>query len=294
MRSRLALVLLAAAAVVAGCSTTTGSVAPSGAASVSPIGTPAPASPTPSQVSASAETSEGSHEAIEAARRLLRADTANVSMDVRREKRETDPIETLLELDGRTEPALGRGQILADFSGLFATPGASPAPSLETTIELVWTPGDLFARSPHEPSGAWTNHSRADARTGGGVVGRLPDEVEGLVKLVAETDRSALAPVADAAIDGRVARRWTLRVPVEDAVAQGVPFEVPNATVLRDTYGIRELEIEVSLVDGLLRRLRYAIAREPAANGGPDRTTVTYDWTPAEHAEPIVVPTPAG
>jgi hypothetical protein len=105
------------------------------------------------------------------------------------------------------------------------------------------------------------------------------------VNLLAESDRSALTPLEDAAIDGRVARRWTLRVPIEQAVAQGVPFEVPTQRCCRDTYGIREFEIEVSLVDGLLRRLRYAIAREHAAYGGPDRTTVTYDWTPAERAE---------
>lgn len=292
MRSPRVAGLLVAAAVIAGCSTVATSIPPSGAASTVPTASTTAASPAPLQVSTSPEPSQGSAEASEAARRLLLADSAKVSMDVRRGKRETDPIETLLELDGRTEPSLGRGQILADFSGLFATSGASPAPNLETALELVWTPGELFARSPHEPDGAWTNHSRADARTGGGIVGRLPDEVEGLVKLLAESDRSALTPLEDAVIDGRVARRWTLRVPIEDAVAQGVPFEVPNAAVLRDTYGIREFEIEVSLVDGLLRRLRYAIAREHAAYGGPDRTTVTYDWTPAEHAEPIAVPSP--
>jgi hypothetical protein len=296
MESRLFAGLVLALVVVVACSTTIGSLAPNEAATATGSLAPsdaATASPTPTQAPASIVPSGGSNEAIEAARRLMLSDGAEIAMDVRRQKRESDPIETLITLDGRVEPALGRGQIRVDFSGLFALPGASPSPTLDSVIELVWTPDELFARSPAQPDTGWTARSRADARLNGGVIGRLPDEVDGLVKLVAQGDQGSVLPAADGSIDGQVARRWTLRVPIEDAAAEGVPLDVPNAAVMRDTYGIEAVEIGAWLVDGVLRRLRYKIAREHAAYGGPDRTTVTYDWTPTESAEPIAVPTPA-
>lgn len=293
MQSRLLAGVVLAATVAGGCSTTLGSLEPSESAIVSIAPSEAPsASPDPAQASASAVQSAAPNAAIEAARRLMHAEAAEITMDVRRQKRESDPIETLLTLDGRVEPALGRGHVQADFSGLFAIPGASSASGLDSVIELVWTPDELFARSPAEPETGWTARSRTDARTDGGLIGRLPDEVDGLVKVVAEGDPSAVVPADDATLNGKTARRWTIRVPVEDAAADGVPFDIPNASVLRDTYGIDEIEIEAWLVDDVLRRLRYAIAREQAAYGGPDRTTVTYEWTPAERADPIVVPSP--
>jgi hypothetical protein len=293
VHSRLLAALVLAATVVGGCSTTVGSLAPSESATGSLAPSEGPStSAAPMRSSASVVPSPASNEAIEAARGLMLAEAAEITMDVRRQKRESDPIETLLMLDGRVEPALGRGHVRADFSGLFAIPGASPSPGLESVIELVWTPDELFARSPAQPDKGWTARSRADARTSSGLIGRLPDEVDGLVTVVAQGDPSAVVPADDATLDGNTARRWTLRVPVEDAATEGVPFDVPNASVLRDTYGIDEIEIEAWLVGDVLRRLRYAIAREQAAYGGPDRTTVTYDWSPVEHAEPIVVPTP--
>jgi len=80
--------------------------------------------------------------------------------------------------------------------------------------------------------------------------------------------------------------------PGESAVVEGVPADVPDAVALREAYGVEAIEIEVWLVDGALRRLRYEIARAKAPYGGPDRTTVTYDWSPATSADPIVVPAP--
>ena len=59
---------------------------------------------------------------------------------------------------------------------------------------------------------------------------------------------------------------------------------------LRQIYEITELPIEVWLVDGEIRRLRYAFAREKALYGGPDRTTTTYDWIPASDQLPIELP----
>ena len=56
--------------------------------------------------------------------------------------------------------------------------------------------------------------------------------------------------------------------------------------MLRDIYGIDAMDMEVWLVDGMLRRVRYAIAREKALYGGPDRTTVTYDWSVDSECRP--------
>ena len=79
-------------------------------------------------------------------------------------------------------------------------------------------------------------------------------------------------------------------MPIKDAFVQGVPAEVPDMTVLRDTYGIDTLDLEVWLVDGVLRRVVYELARDEAPYGGPDRTIVTYDWSEAASSDPIVVP----
>ena len=227
-----------------------------------------------------------------AARKLLETRAAAVVMDVRREKRPIDPVETLILLEGPIEPALGRGQARLDFSGLVAVPGASASPGADPIVELIWTPDDLYARSATRPTEAWETRSRAEARTNSGYLGRIPDEVLGLIRLVAASQPDEITALENAPIDGEDAQRWLVRVPVEATVVEGVPADVPDAPTLRDVYRIDALDIEVWLVDGMLRRVRYAIAREKALYGGPDRTTVTYDWSEAPSADPIVVPPP--
>jgi hypothetical protein len=227
---------------------------------------------------------------IDAARELLKTQAAAVVMDVRRGKRPADPVETLILFEGPVEPALGRGQARLDFSGLVAIPGASASPGQDSIVELIWTPEDLYARSATRPGEAWETRSRAEARINSGYLGRVPDEVLGLVKLIATSQRDKITALEGAKLGGIEARRWLVRVPVEAAVVEGVPAEVPDAAVLRDAYDTDALDVEVWLVDGMLRRVRYAIAREKALYGGPDRTTVTYDWSLAPSADPIVVP----
>jgi hypothetical protein len=95
-------------------------------------------------------------------------------------------------------------------------------------------------------------------------------------------------------MDGQVADRWLVQVPVDAAVIEGVPADTPDATTVRATYSVDDITIEAWLVRGDVRRLRYALEREHAPYGGPDRMTVTYDWSPANDPGPIVVPSPSG
>jgi len=233
------------------------------------------------------------HVAIEGGRALLDAQAATLVMSIRRAKGPEDPVEILIVGEGRVEPARGLGHLQLDLSGMLAIPGTTASPSPDWIIEVIWTPDQLHARVPARPNDTWTSRSRADARTGSGLVGRLPDEVLGLVKLVATSRPDQIVALEDERIDGEAARRWLVRVPVESAVAEGVPAEVPDTSALLDSYGVEAIDVEVWLVDGAVRRLRYEISREHAPYGGPDRTTVTYDWSSAAGAEPIVVPTPS-
>ena len=248
--------------------------------------------PSPASAATSTAAPSGLHDAIDAARRLLDAQAFDVDMDLRREKRPDDPIETLIVAEGRVEPSIGRGHLRVDFSGLIAIPESSEPPDPNSTAEVIWTPEEMFARSATLPGDPWEARTRAEGRSGGGYVGRLPDEVLGLARLVASSRPQEVKALEDAPIDGENARRWLIRMPVEATAVEGVPADVPSAAQLRDTDGVEAIEVEVWLVDGSVRRIRYVIAREKAAYGGPDRTTVTYDWSQAASDESIVVPPP--
>jgi hypothetical protein len=222
-----------------------------------------------------------------AAQRLLEAEAARVEMAVRREKRPTDPVETLLTGSGRIEPAAGHGQMRYDLTGLFTIPDASP-PSNPTVFDLTWTPDDLWARA--DEAGEWQRRTRDDARESGGLLGRLPDEMDGLLRLLATSGPDQAASTGTSRIDGRDADSWIVTIPIEELAADGVPADAPDAETLRRVYGIDALPIEVLMVDGQVRRLQYAFAREEAPYGGPDRTTTTYDFLSAASEPPIELP----
>jgi len=221
---------------------------------------------------------------------LLHVEAVDLEMTVVREKRPDDAVETLAAGTGRVEPVRGRGSVRYDLAGLFTPPGTTPAPTSSSIVEVIWTPDDLYVRIPGGQEREWQSRPRDQARTGGGLVGRLPDEAMGLVILVAQSGPEHAAPLDGAEVDGALAERWLVRVPVDVAVREGVPADTPDADVVRGTYSVSDVEIEAWLVDGALRRLRYAFAREEAPYGGPDRTTTTYDWRPAAAGGPITVP----
>lgn len=260
-------------------------------ASASSLSTPGPgSSPAGSESPAGPSGSADSGSAKIAAQHLLTTKAFDLELKILREKRSTDPVETLVEGSGRMEPAIGRGHVRYDFTGLLTPPGTSPSPSAPNVIELVWTPDDEYVRLARDAAGKYETQTRARARETGGIVGRLPDEVLGLATLVAESQPSQAHPLEPTELAGFAVDRWTITVPVEAAAAAGVPGYLPDAAAIRRQYGKSEIDIEVWLIGGVLRRLQYQLAREMAPYGGPDRTTTTYDWLNAADDIEIEVP----
>jgi hypothetical protein len=257
---------------------------------------PGGADPSPVAGSPAAPASVGwsSMEPSLAARRLLAEVAAEVGMSVSRETEPDDPVETLIAGSGLIEPAGGRGHVRYDLSGLFAAPGTSAAPDPTSLVEIVWTPDDLLLRFPNGPDDDWQHRSRSDARADGGLVGRLPDEALGLVLLVAASAPDRMVQLDPAPLGPSIAERWLVRATVEEATAAGVPADMPDAQAFRLRYGVTEVEVEVWVVDGELRRLRYALSRDEAPEGDPSRTTTTYDWRLVRDAAPIVIPEAGG
>jgi len=255
---------------------------PTSGSTASPAGSEGPPNPSASAASGSPQL---------AAQHLLTTKSFDLELKILREKRSTDPVETLVEASGRMEPAIGRGHVRYDFTGLLTPAGSSPSPSAPNVVELVWTPDDEYVRLARDAAGKYETKTRANARETGGLVGRLPDEVLGLATLVAESQPSQAHSLDAGELAGFTADRWTITVPVEAAAAAGVPGYLPDAAAIRSQYGKSEIDIEVWLIGGVLRRLTYQLARDQAPYGGPDRTTTTYDWLNA--ADDIAIEVPA-
>jgi hypothetical protein len=247
-------------------------------------------SPSDSVASAAPSSSAAADSPKIAAQHLLTTKAFDLELKILRAKRATDPVETLVVGTGRMEPVTGRGHLRYDFTGLLTPPGSSPSPSAPNVVELVWTPDDEFVRLARDTNGKYETQTRARARETGGIVGRLPDEVLGLATLVAQSQASQVHPLEPAQLGGFDADRWSITVPVEAAAAAGVPGYLPDAEAIRRQYGRSDIDVEVWLIDGVLRRLRYELARELAPYGGPDRTTTTYDWLNAADDVEIEVP----
>jgi hypothetical protein len=224
---------------------------------------------------------------IEAAKLLLGAERVSVRMTVVRAKGE-QPAEVLLHGDGALDPAGGRGRMRYDLSGLLAVPGASPDPL--DVVEVAWNDGRFWALSIDEDAGGWQVMERQDATDNGGLIGRLPNEALGLVVLVADAERGSIEPLPPEPLGDGVAARSMVSVPLVDSADRGVPADAPNADAIQRAYGVDAVELEVWIVDGGLRRIRYAFAREKALYGGPDLTTVTYDYVADPTLELIVPP----
>lgn len=288
--------LLVALAACSGLPVASSDIPPT--STVEPVPGIASSSPTPSDAASPTASGPGAPSATsstasagppqEAARQLLAAAAADVEYSVVREKGPTDPVETLIIGNGRVEPATGRGRVRYDLAGLFARPGPSASPSPLDVVDVIWTTADMYVRT--DVKEAWQSRTRARGRTTGGLLGRLPDEVLGLVTLVAQSDPDRTTALEPTSLGGEQADRWVVTVPLEAVAAAGVPAEMPDAEQLRRVYGISELGIEVWLVENALRRVRIAFHRDAAPYGGPDLTTTTYDWSPASDAVPIAIP----
>ena len=125
----------------------------------------------------------------------------------------------------------------------------------------------MYARSATVPKDPWEARSRTEGRSGGGYVGRLPDEVLGLARLIASSRAEEVKALEDAPIDGENARRWLIRMPVEATAVEGVPADVPSAAQLRETYGVEAIEVEV-----------WARRRDSSANSVLDRPREGGVW----------------
>jgi hypothetical protein len=207
-------------------------------------------------------------------------------MAVERTKGDGQP-ETLISGDGIVDPRGDRARMAYDLTPLFASPGHSPAP-LER-VALAWDADNLWGR-PVGGDAAWETASRAEAAETGGLMGRLPREVVGLLELVAASDPAGSQRLADAGVAGTPARHVLVPIPLEDAAGAGVPADTPTVDALRPAYGIDAIPIEVWLVEGEVRRIGYSLARDKAPYGGPDRTTVTYDWTDLGRPADLTLP----
>jgi hypothetical protein len=280
---------LLACLLVVGCVASPGtSEAPSHLASPS-LGGAASPSPAPSALPSPAASPSAAVDdtgPIEAAKVLLGRHRVSVAMMVERAKGE-EPSEVLVRGEGLLDLSLGRGRVRYDLTALLAVPGASPDPL--DVVEVAWDEDRFWALSIGEEAGGWQVMDRADATTTGGLIGRLPNEGLGLVVLVADADEASVEPLPPDQLGDRPATRSKVSIPVVAAAASGVPADAPDADAIRRLYGVDAVDLEVWVTDGVLRRIRYAFAREKALYGGPDLTTVTYDYDP-ETTDELVVP----
>ncbi len=217
---------------------------------------------------------------------LLGRERVAVAMMVERAKGE-EPAEVLVRGDGLLDLTLGRGRVRYDLTGLLTVPGASPDPL--DVVEVAWDEDRFWALSVGEEAGGWQVMDRADATSNGGLIGRLPNEGFGLVALVADADEASVEPLPPDRLGDRPASRSKVTIQLVAAAAAGVPADAPDAEAIRRLYGVDAVDLEVWVADGVLRRIRYAFARDKALYGGPDLTTVTYDYDP-ETSDELVVP----
>ena len=170
-----------------------------------------------------------------------------------------------------------------DLSTLLAVPGASPGPLDQP--EVAWDAERFWIRGSGEGP-AWEAMAREEAREGGGLLGRLPDDPLGLLRAAGEADPGAIEPLPPDP-DHPTAERHLVPVPLDAAQAAGVPADTPHADVIRDQYDVDAIPLEVSVENGLVVRVRHTLRREESLGGGPDETTTTYDWRvdPSARAE---------
>jgi hypothetical protein len=146
---------------------------------------------------------------IDAAARLLGLPGAQVRLLVERANG-TDPAEILISGQGVVDPAGRRGQMTFDFSGFFAIPGASAAsPNPENAVHLLWDVNHMYVQPYGSDFGSgWAKRTRAQGQESGGLIGRLPNEVLGLVGIIADSEPAAVAQLTDTPLEGVTAEHY--------------------------------------------------------------------------------------
>jgi hypothetical protein len=115
----------------------------------------------------------------QAADRLREQATFTVdSTAVRTRADRPDEHETIAELRGAVELGSGRGRATVELN--LGLPESGDEPGLDDPIELRWDRSAFEA----EIGGERSRLSRGEARENGGAIGRIPDELEGLVELL--------------------------------------------------------------------------------------------------------------
>ncbi|HZG35562.1 MAG TPA: hypothetical protein VEY87_06915 [Gaiellaceae bacterium] len=170
------------------------------------------------------------------------------------------PDETYLTLEGAADVSAGSGRVTADLSGLFEDAPTESGNPFEQPIELRWTRKRVTGVLDGE------EHSlpRAQSRESGGVIGRLPDEPEGVLALLARA--RDVRRVGDEQVGDRETTRFAFTV---DAGAGEGAVPAEFGLGLGALLAKPELPLEVWLdAQGLPRRISYVFDLKPLESGG--------------------------
>jgi hypothetical protein len=275
-------VLAACVATAMGCSVATS--APPTATIPLPAESEAQPSPT---VAAQQSARDAAGPAVAAARSFLAESSARFELRIDRFKPGL-PDEVTALASGVVDPAGDRGSMRYE---LF--PGEpADSPLALPPFEIAWDATDWWAAEPvdgDEPQ-SWTHATRARVHETA-VIGRVQEEPLGLLRFVAGADPASLEALPADKLDGKIAERWLVPVPVGAARAIYVP---PDTYLAFDTiFDVDALPLEIWLVDGRVARVGYVFEREKAPYGGPDRIETWFDWSDVGQPTDLEIP-PAG
>ena len=265
-----AVMAMAIGCSVAAESPTTGEWSPSaGPESSASILAPAP-SPSSSSPSASATTSTGAEAPISAASAFLEQSSARFDLRVELFKPGLPDEATALG-SGVVDPAGDRGTMRWDLFPEDDRMTFEP-------FDIAWDPDDYWVANEQPGGGERTwRHTTRDEAPEMATIGRVNEEPLALVRFVAEADPATIQRLPDGDLDGVLAERWLIPVPVDRTRAAWVP---PDTYLgFESIFGLDALPLEVWLIDGRIARVGYVLEREKAPYGGPDRNETWYAWS---------------
>jgi hypothetical protein len=284
-RGRLAVaaaVLAAGVASAMGCSVA--SSEPPSATIPSPAESEAQRSPT---VAARPSAPGAAESAVAAARAFLAESSARFELRIDRFKPDL-PDEVTALGSGVVDPAGDRGSMTYEL--LPDEPADSPLAL--PPFDIVWDATDWWAADPvkGDKPQRWTHATRARVHETA-LIGRVQEEPLGLLRFVAAADPASFEALPADKLDGKIAERWLVPVPVGAARAIYVP---PDTYLAFDTiFDVDALPLEIWLINGRVARVGYVFEREKAPYGGPDRIETWFDWTDVGEPIELEIP-PAG